>query len=403
MSPSGTSGAIPPRGSRKAIDIEWFHPAYPVVFIEGQPFDVTYKEKDVDNLNKRFIEALEKIRLKVMKQGRDLEPLADGDYLACRESLKTVGEDAFGRLPRGLWQALLGQEADLQDLGEETSISLDITFPPGMALLWEMVYTGNQADSFARGQEEQFWGFRYPIGHLYSPNRLKGLVKLQSGVFASAHAGLQHSEAELQQIEAKLREIGAALNLPISLQRLEEAISNEELTGPGKVLELFNREDFAYGMIHLACHCATPDAEDVSQSFLTITAHQREVAMILAKFENFIQRQGSGFRAKYRPLIFLNACESGTPLQLLQSQSFPKSLIDFGANGVIATACRMPDNFAYAFATEFYRRLLEKPQTKPYIGEVLLDTRLHFLHEYQNPLGLAYGLYSGTDQRLLVD
>jgi len=83
---------------------------------------------------------------------------------------------------------------------------------------------------------------------------------------------------------------------------------------------------------------------------------------------------------------------------------FPRAVLDFGAAGVIATACVIPDLFAGAFAKEFYRRLLARriaPATAN-IASVLMETRRHFLTEFENPLGLAYGLYAGSDQELRV-
>jgi hypothetical protein len=65
----------------------------------------------------------------------------------------------------------------------------------------------------------------------------------------------------------------------------------------------------------------------------------------------------------------------------------------------------MPDNFASAFAAQFYQRLLSMPSDEEYearIGEALLRTRLFFLRERNIPLGLAYSLYTYSNQSLAV-
>jgi hypothetical protein len=87
---------------------------------------------------------------------------------------------------------------------------------------------------------------------------------------------------------------------------------------------------------------------------------------------------------------------------VLETLNFPTGILNFGAGGVIATACIMPDNFASAFAREFYRYLWasSSPNGLADIGEALLKTRLHFLKKMNNPLGLAYGLYAASDQQL---
>ena len=113
--------------------------------------------------------------------------------------------------------------------------------------------------------------------------------------------------------------------------------------------------------------------------------------------------------------MFLNACESSTPTANFQTITFPTGMLDFGAGSVVATACVVPDRFAAAFAREFYNRLLllETQQTdqqgqpatsapaplRRNISEALLQTRLYFLDTYDNPLGLAYGLYAVSDQQ----
>jgi hypothetical protein len=100
---------------------------------------------------------------------------------------------------------------------------------------------------------------------------------------------------------------------------------------------------------------------------------------------------------------------------MLQTLSFPTEILNFGAGGVVATACTIHDGFASAFASELYRRLLGQgkdsddskgqgrsriPSTSSDIGVALMETRLHFLEKYNNPLGLAYGLYAVSNQQL---
>ena len=78
-----------------------------------------------------------------------------------------------------------------------------------------------------------------------------------------------------------------------------------------------------------------------------------------------------------------------------------------GAAAVIATVCPVPDLFAAEFAKVFYTFFLRgQEETDPEtgrkrlrtltIGEALHATRWHFLRQHNNPLGLAYGLYSSA-------
>ena len=162
-------------------------------------------------------------------------------------------------------------------------------------------------------------------------------------------------------------------------------------------MTLFQEQDFRYGIVHFACHCLNALPGKVSQSFLYLSLHNKDLKLSL---EDLQCCEDDGF--KFHPFVFLNACDSGTSGHPLQAVSFPTGILGFGAGGVIATACTIPDNFASAFASEFYRRLLEKLENNlpVQVGELLLETRLHFWEKYNNPLGLAYGLYAVSNQQL---
>jgi CHAT domain len=90
--------------------------------------------------------------------------------------------------------------------------------------------------------------------------------------------------------------------------------------------------------------------------------------------------------------------------------NLPKVFIQHGAAAVIATACPVPDMFAAAFAKVFYDFFLrgmvvidetgEKMVKIMSIGEALRATRWYFLKEFNNPLGLAYGVYSPAGYRV---
>ncbi|WP_392482752.1 hypothetical protein [Nostoc sp. C110] len=97
--------------------------------------------------------------------------------------------------------------------------------------------------------------------------------------------------------------------------------------------------------------------------------------------------------------------------ELRRTFNLPKVFIEHGAAAVIATACPVPDMFAAAFAKVFYEFFLrgqvvedeisgEKVVKILTIGEALRATRWYFLTKYNNPLGLAYGVYSPATYRV---
>jgi CHAT domain-containing protein len=77
----------------------------------------------------------------------------------------------------------------------------------------------------------------------------------------------------------------------------------------------------------------------------------------------------------------------------------PTTFTEAAAAAIVATACPVPDRFAASFARKFYELFV---RDKLQIGEALRQTRLFFLTKDNNPLGLAYGLYSPAHYRVAL-
>jgi HAMP domain-containing protein len=370
-------------------------------------FDINFQAGDVENdLNPRFVALLEEVRQEFIAcnlgDETELKPLPQDLFDEFMAQLRDLGEEAYALLPEGA----LDYIAELEHKEADRDISLDFTFPPSMALLWEMVYIINDDDPPDPEDPDgyrRFWGFRYPIGHLFWESDPVDRIKLQNGVFASVHKGLKHAQSEVEELAKTLKELRTQLNRQIDLAEMQEVLGQDDLI-PENLLAHLSNEEFKFEIVHFACHCFNPTESGASQAYLCLMPDDK-MNLRLGKFRVEARRKG-GFR--YKPLVFLNACESATPLHLLQSLNLPTSLLDFGAGGVIATACTVPDKFASAFAAEFYRRLFrcETQADQPFsscsnsVGEALLETRWHFLREYRNPLGLAYGLYTYSNQQV---
>jgi hypothetical protein len=372
-------------------------------------FDINFQAGDVENdLNPRFVALLEEVRREFIacNQGdeTELEPLPQDLFDDFMVQLRDLGEEAYALLPEGA----ISYIAELEQEEADRDISLDFTFPPSMALLWEMVYIINDEPPDPEDPDgyRRFWGFRYPIGHLFWESDPMDRIKLQNGVFASVHEELKHARSEVRELANTLQELNTQHNLRIGLAEMQVALDQDDLT-PEKLLAHLSNEDFKFEIVHFACHCFNPTESGSSQAYLCLMPNDK-LNLRLGQFRVEARRK-RGFR--YKPLVFLNACESATPLHLLQSLNLPTSLFEFGAGGVIATACTVPDKFAGAFAAEFYRRLLhyQTQANQPFrtcsnsVGEALLETRWHFLKEYRNPLGLAYGLYTYSNQQVQLE
>lgn len=372
--------------SRRAVQVMIF-PGVSSLLIDTMQFPLKFAEGDVQDLNREGIAILEDLRRDVQRYGVDLSQ-HEHNYL---RRLRDHGKAAYNAvLPPAARDFL----AELEEHESERGRGLGLTFktPATFPLIWEMLYSGEPGNAeFGR-----FWGFRYPMGRTFWQIQAPDRIRLQDGTFSAIHEELQSSRHEVQSLGQFLSELGQILGRTLTARLLDEVITPEALSVE-RLIELLHDNDFRYGLVHFACHCENPADSGALRSRLRFTAHGGAMDLCLSKL---LVWQECGFM--HQPFVFLNACESATLGHQQGMLSFPTEVLNFGAGGVIAAACALPDNFASAFAAEFYRRLLEKPVDKgsTNIGETLLETRLHFLECFNNPLGLAYGLYAISDQRL---
>jgi CHAT domain-containing protein len=95
------------------------------------------------------------------------------------------------------------------------------------------------------------------------------------------------------------------------------------------------------------------------------------------------------------PLVILNACRTGN-INPRHTAHFAGAFLRYGARGVVATECMVPDDFAADFAEQLYRHLLRGES----LGESMLAARRFFLGQ-GNPSGLLYSMYAAPSIRLV--
>jgi CHAT domain len=421
-----TGEALRPRskrqGERKHLEIIIYSDPVLMVMVGGEPpYLPTFALGDLTARNLEFVDILESLRLQVQDRGIDLTGY-DHDYL---DQLRAAGLSAYNKLIADQFRGAL------QRASEDGQKELSLTFrtPPQMSFLWELIYDGKPAGP---ARPESFWGFRYPIGRAFMLEKIQHPTEIRPwhGIFSAIHEDLPFSKPEVERLKGYLERAKKEYHLPeLRLQLLDDEFPNPPLASD-QLMERFISEDFDYGIIHFACHCENPEEGGAHQASLILKAHGQEFKMRLQTLELWLgEGKGDGSFSN-RPFVFINACESQTIGHLLESSNFPEGFLRFRASGVIATACTVPDRFANAFATEFYRQLLKLGEEKDpeqkepdtaeparetedqghqpldttsSIGEALLKTRLHFLVKYNNPLGLAYGLYALSNQRLRLE
>jgi hypothetical protein len=264
------------------------------------------------------------------------------------------------------------------------------------SLLWEMLYTGS-----SRGEidVERFWGFRHRIARF----KLGASVSTEEEIYPDSDFLFCHNH-QLASWREERDSVRHLVSPRFHFHLLDGVASmpDDLSLGPDAaqwfidVLALLD-----LGMLHLACHCL-PNQASALLSELVISW---ESALIRVKLLD-LQAARRDFIFSIHPLVFLNACKTMTnPDLLVQGDSFPGSFLRFGASGVVATACDVHHQFAAAFAAKFYENLLiDIGGRSRTVSEALLRTRQFFIKPpYNNPLGLAYGLYARSDLHIEWD
>lgn len=134
----------------------------------------------------------------------------------------------------------------------------------------------------------------------------------------------------------------------------------------------------SFNLAHFACHAVCDDK-----------AHEKSYLRLSDEFEiTLMDLTTRDFSINGHPLIIMNACETGN-MNPLYTSYFAVEFLKYGALGVVATECQVPDTFAAGFAEQLYLHLLiGKP-----LGESIRNTRRYFL-ERGNPSGLLYSMYA---------
>jgi hypothetical protein len=95
-------------------------------------------------------------------------------------------------------------------------------------------------------------------------------------------------------------------------------------------------------------------------------------------------------------LVFLNAGYTGLPATA-EPARVGGALIEAGAGGVLGPQIEMPQLFAAEYAHAYVTRYLGGRETA---GEIVHGLARHFADAWSNPLGFAYALQCGMDNRL---
>lgn len=272
---------------------------------------------------------------------------------------------------------------------------------------WEVLYEG---EKWRDGTPEKFWGFNYAVARSQiDPSQLFTLEQdPTSNMLFCLHESLRQAHTrEWPNIQGMVKIADADRTYLLGANCPAGAVADGE-----EFLDYLSSAE--HNMLHFACHCVQRDAgKDVLLVSLMQDADlaaepvmNAAIKEIMLDTDAFRLTLAQGKFQRSRPLVFLNACQSsGGGDKLRAYYNLPGQFIERGAAAVIATACPVPDIFAAEFARVFYgyflrgyEMLADEPEKTPVgrlpIGEALRRTRVYFLKKHNNPMGLAYGLYT---------
>jgi len=327
-------------------------------------FRIGLKPQDVDELNLELQTTIEQVASSFGEQVA---------YYAALLRLAHKGNFAFKRIfAEGIPREIVSKALQI---GTTIQITSQDFFIP-----WELLYNDSMTGQV---DASHFWGMRYIVSRSLIQEARPG--EFLSPIIQSVrpHIGLIAC-SELEHVVGKeipaLKSLDEQKHISLLLLRpLKIDQRYEEL----EYLSRFLGEELE--IVHLACHAR--EKKPKSQSYLLISDN----------FDISIEDFGvQEFIIKHNPFVILNACLTGTNSPLYTS-NWAALFWERGARGVLATELHVPDWFAAAFTEELYKHFLSG---KP-IGEALLATRRHFWKEQQNPLGLAYALYSSPSIRIV--
>lgn len=348
------------------------------ILAEGQRqrFHIEMSPYDISVLNKRFQEAVGAVSHD--NTDCDESGLTPAELEGRIRTLAEVGHYAFKRV----FGSPDAQAIVREVLSLGSAISLQIA-SESFFLPWELIYPNslNEPPSY-----ECFWGMKHIISRIIDRQHHPGAfvapvihVRDRPNVGLLTDCSLQGVvEKEIPFFESLDRNGKIAL---FKLRAMDSQKRQEEL----EEFRCFLRRNL--DLAHFACHASYEDAApDLSHILLS-----DEFPITLMDMEVY------GITIDNHPLIVLNACETGN-LNPLYTSHFSAAFLRYGARGVVATGCPVPDAFAADFVEQLYTHLLGGKL----LGESLLAARRHFLEKHGNPSGLLYSLDAPPSIRLVV-
>lgn len=369
-----TTAILPPRYQESKVDV------YLRIFRDGEFYglevlgtprpirsSINMTSNDLADLNKRLQESIDSIA----RNNEDEEP-TDLEL----ENLAKVGHNAFNRIFSDDIRNFI-----IQATTRNTTVYIHVV-SENFFLPWELIYPNNILDeplSF-----DNFWGMNHIISRTIIRNGRPGACVPPEISFKTLPKLGMLSYSGLPSVARELRFFQAlASDHKLSLFELRSLDPDQTKEGFREFRRFWQNN---LNLAHFACH-AVYDSKNPTLSSIFLT---KEFPISLEDIDTYqIEINGN-------PLIIMNACETGS-LNFLFTSSFADTFLKYGARGVVATECTVPDDFAADFAEQLYSKLLKGE----HLGESLLSTRRYFWENHSNPSALLYSMYAPPNIRII--
>ena len=345
------------------------------ILTEGQALrsSITMSPNDLKELNAQLQQAL----LLIMRDNEDGQKPLIEEYESQLLELARIGHYAFNRI--------FSQQGSLETIRQLTShnqnicieiVSEEFFFP------WELIYP------YALDEElsyKHFWGLNHIISRvIVKEDRLGAYIPTKIYVNSLPKLGLLTYEGLGAVVDKELHffktlEKENKVNLYV-LRSLNPSEKHKELE---EFKDFWNNR---FDLAHFACH-ANYDNDSPQRSYVLLSEDFKITLLDMDAYDMKIDGH---------PLVFMNACETGN-LNPLYTSNFAATFLKYGAMGVVATECSLPDSFAADFAEQLYTHLLSGDS----LGKSLLAKRKYFLENYDNPSGIVYSMYAPPSIRLI--
>jgi CHAT domain len=243
---------------------------------------------------------------------------------------------------------------------------------------------------------QKFWGFRYeivvdPEGRTssgYEPGALD-----YSG--ASTVFGKYRAAANEDQFVSTQGDLYAQMLASVGLTNLKTADSKSDF------LTDLKRSSDSVGVVAIFTHAVNDLPQSAGAAPFGPEMFFRQGDFVTVRdLQKLTLSLSTTAIFDMHPLVFLNACETGTAGNVATGEwNFPSQFLDMGARGVVATEAPVWPGFAYDFGSAMMKSLGSSKQP---VSLVLLNTRNDFLRKNRNPLGLLYSYYGGVDAALIL-